>query len=78
MQAYITFYRDNIPTNTYPIKEARWEFDNHGKPVDIEIQASKTILELIAEYCNVGCNIHESEDRALYARLEDFIVWGEG
>lgn len=78
MQAYITFYRDNIPTDTLPIKEARWEFDNHGKPVDIEIKASRAVLELIAEYCNVGCDIHESEEKALYARLDDFVVWGEG
>lgn len=78
MKTYITFFRDNIPTNTFPIENARWEFDCHGKPVDIEIQASRITLELIAKHCDVGCNLHEHENKALYARLKDFIVWGEG
>ena len=70
---------DNCPT-IYDIIDIEFEWDDEGKPVDIQVEADKDILLTIAEkHCELGCNLEHLEDDgvALFARLDPFVSWGE-
>ncbi len=71
---------DNCPI-LYDIIDIEFEWDNEGKPVDIQIKADKDTLLTIAEkHCELGCNLEHLEDDsvALFARLDPFVCWTEG
>lgn len=81
-------FEDGITYHSYEVKRVEYQHDEDGKPIDIVIYGSKSILEAIAEnHGMLGFNMQRVDswttDRlgwgfftyeALYARLDDFKV----
>lgn len=64
-------------TKSFVIDDLSYETDSEGKPVDIIIKANKATCDAISEYSSLGYNYDEESQSSLFARLDDFCLFGK-